>query len=82
VALADRKAAVAELAVFRLDFSRWLDTLTQRDRRVIAGLCGGEPAKAVAGRLGLSTGMVSQLRRAYERSWAEFQGEAEAMAPA
>jgi hypothetical protein len=80
LALADKRSDVAELACFRLDFQDWLSTLTERDRRVISGLCEGEPAKALAERLGLTPGRISQLRRLYERLWKQFQGDAVATA--
>ena len=75
VAIADRKVPVSDLACFRLDFARWLRTLTRRDRRIIAAFTSGEGTAAVACRFGISPGRVSQLRRVYEHLWRTFQGE-------
>jgi hypothetical protein len=80
VVLADRRSEVAELACFRLDFEEWLARRSRRDRQVIGGLGAGEPAKALVERLGLTPGRISQLRRLYQRSWKQFQGEAVATA--
>ena len=76
LAVADRKASVPDVACFRVDFGRWLKTLSRRDRRVIAAFVAGEGTGAVAGRFGLSPARVSQLRRKYEGLWRAFQGEA------
>ena len=71
----DRKTKIPDLAAFRIDYARWLRTLTRRDRRIIAAITSGENGKIVAERFGLSTGRVSQLRAKFEREWAVFQGE-------
>ena len=73
--LADRRASIPDLAAFRIDFARWLRTLTRRDRRIIAALVSGEKAKVVGRRLGITEGRVSQIRHRYQREWAVFQGE-------
>jgi hypothetical protein len=70
-----RRVPVPDLAAFRIDFTRWLKTFAQRDRRIIAALADGHSGFAVADRFGVSAGRVSQLRRKYERMWALFQGE-------
>ena len=76
VAISDRKVPVPDLAAFRIDFARWLKTLTRRDRRIIAAFVAGQGTKFVANRFGLSAGRISQLRRKFETLWAVFQGEA------
>jgi hypothetical protein len=73
--IADRRASVPDLAAFRIDFAQWLKTLTRRDRRIVGALAGGDTTNAVAGRFGISSGRVSQLRRKYEHLWLTFQGE-------
>jgi len=73
--VAGTRAGVADLAAFRLDFQQWLKDMCERDRRIIAALAAGEGTGEVAGRLGLTAGRVSQLRRQYECRWLAFQGE-------
>lgn len=75
VAIADRKTSIPDTAAFRIDFARWLGTLSRRDRRIIAALGSGQSTSAVSDRFGISPGRVSQLRRTYERRWRSFQGE-------
>jgi hypothetical protein len=75
MAVAGRRTSVPDLAAFRIDFARWLRTLTDRDSRIIAALTEGEGSLAVASRFGISAARVSQLRRRYERAWRVFQGE-------
>ena len=74
--IADRKVPVPDLAAFRIDFTRWLQTCSRRDRAIISALIAGEHPSVVADRFGISRGRVSQLRRRYEEQWKEFQGEA------
>lgn len=74
--IADRKVSVPELAAFRIDFGRWFQTCSRRDRSIISALIAGEDPSTVADRFGISRGRVSQLRRRYEREWKDFQGEA------
>ena len=76
LAASGRRDCVPDLAAFRVDFARWLDTLTDRDRGVIAAFAEGETTSAVAGRFGVSAARVSQLRRRYELLWYAFHGEA------
>jgi RNA polymerase sigma factor (sigma-70 family) len=76
IAIADhRNDPIADTAAFRIDYARWLKSLTRRDRRIIAAFTSGETTKAVAGRFGISPGRVSQLRRKYEHLWHIYQGE-------
>jgi hypothetical protein len=76
IAVEDRNAMIPDLAAFRIDFTQWLQLLTDRDRRIICALSSGDSTKAVAERFRLSEGRVSQLRRKFERLWQIFQGEA------
>ena len=64
-----------EQAAFRLDFPAWLQTRTDRDRRLIADLAVGERTGDVARKYGLSAGRISQLRRAFCEDWTRFCGE-------
>ena len=74
--LADRKVPVPDLAAFRIDFARWFQMCSRRDRSIISALIAGENPSTVADRFGITRGRVSQLRRSYERGWMDFQGEA------
>ena len=73
--VAGRRDSVPDVAAFRIDFADWLQTLSDRDRRVVDALAAGEGTSAVAERFGLSEARVSQLRRKYEHSWLAFQAE-------
>lgn len=63
---------VPDQVSFRLDFTAWLATLTDRDRRLICDLMLGERTADVAGKHGLSAGRVSQLRREFMADWQHF----------
>ena len=54
IAVEDRKAKIPELAAFRIDFARWLKTLTWRDRRIVNRLAGGDRTMEVADRFGIT----------------------------
>jgi hypothetical protein len=74
-ALADNtRSPVDEQAAFRIDFPRWLSTLSDRDRRVAEGLMLGERTLDVARRHGLSPARISQLRREFLKRWVVFCG--------
>ena len=78
VVVESRRAGVAgnpaTLAAFRLDFAQWLSQWSQRDRRIINALAAGNRTQDVAQRFKVSAARISQLRRAYQRSWETFQG--------
>jgi len=65
-----------EQAAFRIDFPRWLATLTERKRQVVLDLMNGERTLEVAARQQMSPGRVSQLRTELLCGWREFCGEA------
>ena len=65
-----------DAAAFRVDFPRWLETLSLRDRRLAERLMLGERAHETADRFGLSRARVSQVRRELSQDWARFHGEA------
>ena len=71
----DYKTPPADQAVFRIDFSQWLDTLPPRDRKIAEALADGHRTTDVARRFGLTLARVSQLRREFEKSWLAFQGD-------
>jgi DNA-directed RNA polymerase specialized sigma24 family protein len=69
------RSAPDQAAMFRIDFAIWLDTLGDRNRKIVADLLLGERTSTVAGKHALSPGRVAQLRREFHRHWNEFQGE-------
>jgi len=68
----DRHATPADIAATRIDFAAWLDSLSQRDRRIAETLAVGESTGDVAGKFQVSAGRVSQLRRELKQSWEEL----------
>ena len=65
-----------DAAAFRVDFPRWLETLSLRDRRLAEQLMLGERAHDTAERFGLSQARVSQVRRELSQDWERFHGAA------
>ncbi len=63
---------IPEQVAFRCDFSAWLTTRTERDRRLIDDLAAGEGTLDAARKHALSPGRVSQLRREYCADWSRF----------
>ena len=64
-----------DAAAFRLDFPRWLASLSDRDRRLAQHLMVGERPLATARRFRLSPARVSQLRRELCEDWERFHGD-------
>jgi len=77
IAVEDRRCSVADLACFRVDFARWLRTLTRRNRRILAALIAGHRQCAIARHFNLSPTWVCELRAKLRREWMVFQGEVE-----
>lgn len=69
------RTPVPDQVAFRLDFSAFLQTLTERDRRMALTLGDGHPAHEVAGRFRVSAARVTQLRQQWCRAWRVCQGE-------
>jgi DNA-directed RNA polymerase specialized sigma24 family protein len=67
--------AVPEQVCFRLDFPAWLNTLGDRDRRMVEDLMQDEQTLDVANKYGVSPSRVSQLRREFMCRWTRFCGE-------
>ena len=65
-----------DAAAFRVDFPRWLNSLSDRDRRLAEQLMIGERTLDTAHRFKMSPARVSQLRRELCDDWARFHGEA------
>ena len=75
---ADGRYGPADEAIFRVDFAAWLASLPGRRRRTAELLAEGHGTGAVARRLGVTPGAVSQAREWLARSWGRFQAEADA----
>ena len=71
------RSPVPDQVCFRLDFPAWLNTLSERDKRVVEDLMAGERTLDVAAKHGLSPARVSQLRREFMDGWQTFCGECE-----
>jgi hypothetical protein len=76
------QSPVDEQVCFRLDFPLWRASRTERDRRVLDDLMVGERTLEVAGKYGLSSGRVSQLRREFLTDWRRFCGDLAPPGPA
>lgn len=71
----DHRTPVPDQAAFRIDFPRWLGKHPARQRRIAMALAAGERTKDVARKFCMSPARISQLRREFEDSWREFQGD-------
>jgi hypothetical protein len=72
----DKRAAVADQVAAKMDVGDWFATLTNRMKEIAKDLAFGCSTSEVAKRYGVTAGRISQLRRALEESWVEFQQEA------
>jgi hypothetical protein len=75
VVLEDHRTPVPDQAAFRIDFAAWLDTHTDRRRRIAQALAVGHSTTEVSRKFGVSAGRISQMRRKFARSWRRFHGE-------
>ena len=75
VVVEDHRAGPSETAASRIDLADWFDSLPRHKRRVAQTLATGETTKRTARKFRVSPGRVSQLRREFQDSWEEFQGE-------
>ena len=75
IVVEDRRAGPDHVAMVRLDFAAWLDSLPMRNRHIAELLAAETPGQEVARRFGISSGRVSQLRRELRDDWYRFQGE-------
>lgn len=64
-----------DAAAFRIDFPRWLTSLSERNRRLAGDLMVGGETLAVARKFGVSPARVSQLRQQFHHDWQRFHGE-------
>jgi hypothetical protein len=78
----NRRTTPADVACFRLDFPRWLESLSPRDRKIAEALSDGETTGRTARTFGISSGRVSQIRAELRRRWFDFHGELDGVAVA
>jgi hypothetical protein len=71
----DKTAGPSETAAARIDIGDWFATLPRKKRRIAEVLASGECTKKAARKFRVSAGRISQLRREFQESWAEYQGE-------
>ena len=69
------RTPVPEQVAFRLDWPRFLATLSRRDGDLLALLGLGHLAWEAAQAFGLSPGRVTQLRQSWCSAWRSFLGE-------
>jgi hypothetical protein len=69
------KSPPDETVCFKLDFTAWLASLSQRDRAFVEDVMIGERTLDVADKYGVSPGRIAQKRREYCQSWRTFCGE-------
>jgi len=67
--LDNTQTPVPDQVSFRHDFPAWLETRTERDRRIIRELMGGERTFDVSQKHRVSAARISQLRREYLEDW-------------
>ena len=58
---------------FFMDYETWLARWDGRNRRIVEALAVGGGTGDVAKDFNVTAGRISQLRRAFEQDWAEFQ---------
>lgn len=66
-------APPSETVPFFVDYEDWLSRWDKRNRRIVEALAVGGTTGEVAEEFKVTAGRVSQLRRAFEQDWAEFQ---------
>jgi hypothetical protein len=66
---------VADQVAFRLDFPKFLLTLSERDRRMVEYLSLGNSADSAAKKFAVSPGRIAQLRQQLCREWHTMHGE-------
>lgn len=71
----DRSATPAEIAIARLDFAAWLESLAPQKRAMAERLATGESTLEAARHFEISPGRISQVRRELEADWQCFQSE-------
>lgn len=67
-----KKDSPAEVAVVRVDFGAWVQTLTSRQKEFLLAFLYGESTGEIAKRFKCSLGNVSQVRRKLVDKWVSF----------
>lgn len=68
----NRRSSIPDQVVFRVDFKRWLQTLTVRERSIAKAMMMGHTTKELAERFKISPTRISQIRRELHKSWTQF----------
>jgi len=68
----DTQTPVPEQAAFRVDWPRFTNTLTERDRSIAAFLALGHQATEAATAFQVTVPRISQIRKDWQRRWIEF----------
>src|SRR5271157_4365356 len=71
----DHATPVPEQVAFRVDFPVWLEGHPASKRRIAKALALGFTTSEAARRFQISASRISQLRRQFESSWQNYQGE-------
>jgi hypothetical protein len=71
----DHSTPIPEQVHFRIEFPRWLEIQTPRNRRIAETLSVGYTTAEVANKFQISPGRVSQLRKHFCESWQAFTDE-------
>jgi DNA-directed RNA polymerase specialized sigma24 family protein len=69
---------IPEQVHFRIEFPRWLQAQTPRNRKIVENLSLGYTTAEVAAQFRISSGRVSQLRREFYESWNRFSSGCDA----
>jgi hypothetical protein len=64
-----------EQAAFRIDFPRWMKTLSVRERRILRAMSRNEKTKDLSRKFEVSAGRISQIRREFHDGWSRFVGD-------
>jgi hypothetical protein len=71
----DNRATVPDQVAAKIDVAVWLSSLPRLRQQIARDLALGGATQDVARTYGLTAGRISQLRRWFEKSWADFHGE-------
>jgi len=71
----NRRTPIPEQAAFRIDWPKFIRSLSRRDQRLATYLSLGNSAKAAAEKFCLSQGRVTQLRQGWCREWHALNDE-------
>jgi hypothetical protein len=71
----NRLTPVPDQVAFRIDFPGWLQTLTGRERHMVAAMLRNEDTKALSKQFEVSEARISQLRRELHDDWIRFCDE-------